>query len=219
MFLYYIPHVLRQYSARIFPILLQHFSPSPGLTSRREAPIIGGNMEPRENRIEKVIEDFSRYIIIRLNGFNLNKIGLDREDLYQEIIIKICKSLDNGNDIRHLAAYIRKIVNSVVINHFYKSRKESRIIEAQKQISLKSSSGTSISSTFEKDLLKKFLRQSIDELIDSRKMIMRFFLLDYDIGEIAALLKWSKRKTYHLFYRAVNDLKKKLREKGISYED
>jgi RNA polymerase sigma factor (sigma-70 family) len=176
-------------------------------------------MEPRENRIEKVIEDFSRYIIIRLNGFNLNKIGTDREDIYQEIIIKICKSLDNGNDIRHLAAYIRKIVNSVVINQFHKSRQEGRILESQKQILPESSSGTSIPSTFEKDRLNKFLRQSIDELIDSRKMVMRLFLLDYDIGEIASLLKWSKRKTYHLFYRAVNDLKNKLRDKGILYED
>lgn len=94
MFLYYMPPTLRQYSARIFSILLQHFSPSPGLTFKRKPPILGENMEPTENRIDEVIQDFSRYIIIRLNGFNLNKLGLGHEDLYQEIIIKICQSLE-----------------------------------------------------------------------------------------------------------------------------
>jgi DNA-directed RNA polymerase specialized sigma24 family protein len=37
--------------------------------------------------------------------------------------------------------------------------------------------------------------------------------------EIAKLKNWGKSKTNNLYYRGIAELKNKLREKGIYYED
>jgi DNA-directed RNA polymerase specialized sigma24 family protein len=43
--------------------------------------------------------------------------------------------------------------------------------------------------------------------------------MDYDIDEIAKLKGWSKGKTNNIFYRAIKEIKKNLKDKKIIYED
>ncbi len=63
------------------------------------------------------------------------------------------------------------------------------------------------------------IAQALDSILESRRKVVKLFLLNMTIDEIAALFDWSKDKTRNLLYRGLNDLKKILKEKGIEYEN
>ncbi len=168
---------------------------------------------------ESVINKFSIFIKANIQKYNIQKNGLDPDDIIQEVKIKIWKLLNDEKNIKNYASYIRKIVDSSVIDHLRKLKREEGILdfERRKIISeIKSRYGSEI--TLDKDL-KKMIAQSVDSLIESRKKVVKLFLLNMKIDEIAALFLWSRDKTRNLLYRGLNDLKKILRERGIEYED
>ena len=55
--------------------------------------------------------------------------------------------------------------------------------------------------------------------MESRRRVVRLFLLNMTLEEIAIFLNWSEAKTRNLLYRGLDDLKRMLKEKGIEYED
>jgi DNA-directed RNA polymerase specialized sigma24 family protein len=104
----------------------------------------------------------------------------------------------------------------VVINQILASRKEIRAIESNTQIvrELHGLSGRQKNNPFHSILL-----DSINSLKESQKTVLYLFLMDYDIDEIAKLKGWSKGKTNNIFYRAIKEIKKNLKDKKIIYED
>ena len=69
------------------------------------------------------------------------------------------------------------------------------------------------------DYLKERLAAAVDSLIESRRKVVKLFLLDMTIDEIASFYNWSRDKTRNLLYRGLSDLKGILKDKDIDYED
>ena len=67
--------------------------------------------------------------------------------------------------------------------------------------------------------LKKILGQAVESLIESRRKVVKLYLLNMTLEEIADFFGWSRHKTRNLLYRGLNDLKKMLKDKGIEYEN
>jgi RNA polymerase sigma-70 factor (ECF subfamily) len=61
--------------------------------------------------------------------------------------------------------------------------------------------------------------KAVDGLIESRRRVVKLYLLNMSIEEISLYFHWSKDKTRNLLYRGLNDLKKILKEKNIDYEN
>jgi len=168
---------------------------------------------------EEVINRFSIFIKILIQRYDLQKKGIDPDDIFQEVKIKIWKVLNDEKKIKNLASYIKKIVDSSVIDLIRKLKREERILiyEGQKVVSeQKRHYRTEIK--LDKNI-KKMIAQALDSLLESRRKVVKLFLLNMTIDEIATLFNWSKDKTRNLLYRGLNDLKKILKEKGIEYEN
>ena len=56
---------------------------------------------------------------------------------------------------------------------------------------------------------------SLQEIVPSRRAVLRMYLKGYDREEIAALLGWSEAKTRNLLYRGLDDLRQRLTARGI----
>lgn len=67
--------------------------------------------------------------------------------------------------------------------------------------------------------LREKLTEAVGLLIESRRRVVKLYLMDLTIEEIAAFYGWSKNKTRNLLYRGLADLKRLLQEKDIEYED
>jgi len=118
-----------------------------------------------------------------------------------------------------MSSYIKKIVNSCVIDQIRKSKREAGVIsnEKRKRISDRHSYYKKHNSS--ENELKNRVGKAVESLLESRRKVVRLFLLNMTLEEIAIFLNWSEAKTRNLLYRGLDDLKRMLKEKGIEYED
>ncbi len=179
-------------------------------------------MERKEEKIkefENILYRFTCFMNNHIQKFNVQKNGLDPDDIFQEVKIKIWKLIKNGKKINNYPSYIKKIIYSSVIDQLRKTKREEIIFtkEKQKQISEQRRNYLDdISLTIH---MEKKINKSVNSLIESRRKVVKLFLLNMTIDEISTFLHWSKDKTRNLLYRGLSDLKKILKKEGIEYEN
>lgn len=177
------------------------------------------NKEKTIKNFEDLLKDFSRFIRDGIMKYNLQKNGIDPEDIIQEVRIKLWKISFNGKIIHNYPSYINKIIRTSVIDYLRKLKRDENIysIEKQKKISEQKCNYKSEKATRKE--LSYIVGNATNSLIANRKKVVKLFLLNMTIDEIATIFRWSKDKTRNLLYRGLADLKKKIKNKGIHYED
>jgi RNA polymerase sigma-70 factor (ECF subfamily) len=172
----------------------------------------------KEKEFQKIISNFSAFIRSQVLKYNLQRFGLDAEDLIQEIRLKIWKIIDDEKNINNHASYIKKVVESAVIDQIRKIRKEEEIFISERQ-QLISENESKINPYFDQNCsLKEYILKAADQLIDSRRVVVKLYLLNMSLPEIADYLNYSQAKARNLLYRGLSDLKKILKEMGIFNE-
>ena len=173
----------------------------------------------RSYELKKLLEKYSWFIESQILQFNPQKNGIDPDDISQEVKIKLWNVLVDEKKIFSYSSYIKKIVNSCVIDQIRKSRREEGVISNEKRKKISDRRTFYKRHYFSEDQLKKLVGEAVESLMLSRQRVVKLFLLNMTLEEIAIFLNWSEAKTRNLLYRGLDDLKKILREKGIEYED
>ena len=171
-----------------------------------------------KKEFEAILHKFSSFIKAHIYKYNLQKYGIDNDDILQDINIKIWKVSQSEKKIEKGTSYIKKIINSSVIDHLRKLKREKRILLYEKQNQISEKCCTYETEIINEKNAKEIVANAVDMLIESRRKVVKLFLLGMTIGEIATCFSWSKDKTRNLLYRGLSDLKKVLKEKGIEYE-
>lgn len=167
---------------------------------------------------DDLISKFTRFIKGNIQKFNLPKEGIDPDDVFQEVRIKIWNLLNDEKKIINYTSYIKKIVDSSVIDHIRKMRRERGLLLQQKYRTISEWKSTYEIESIQYKNLKKILSETVESLLESRRKVVKLYLLNLTIEEIAALFCWSRDKTRNLLYRGLSDLKKALKEQDIEYE-
>ncbi len=167
-----------------------------------------------KDEFEALIKKLSLSIQISVQSFNPQKLGIDPEDLAQEIRIKLWKIFKSDKKIQNYSSYIKRVINSIIIDQIRASRRYEKIIDLEKQRNLQDQGISNVSIRIRKDVQLAF-----NSLIESRRKVVRWFLFGLNINEISKILKIDETKTKNLLYRGLNDLKNILKFKGIEYED
>lgn len=168
---------------------------------------------------ERIVEQYSRFIESQILKFNPQKNGIDPADIFQEVKIKLWNVLMDEKKIHSYSSYIKKIVNSCVIDQIRKSRREEGVISNEKRRKISDRRSLYKKHNSHENELKNMVGEAVESLMPSRSRVVKLYLLNMTLEEIAIFLKWSEAKTRNLLYRGLDDLKKKLKEKGIEYED
>ncbi|MDH4219237.1 MAG: RNA polymerase sigma factor [Candidatus Aminicenantes bacterium] len=167
---------------------------------------------------DAALSKFGRFIKVNIQKFNLPKDGIDPDDVLQEVRIKIWKLLNDEKKITNYSSYIKKIVDSSVIDHLRRARRERGFILLEKQKTISEwKSHYETRNTDDKNL-KKIVNTAVESLMESRRKVVKLYLLNLTIEEIATFYNWSRDKTRNLLYRGLSDLKKSLQAEGIEYE-
>ncbi len=61
--------------------------------------------------------------------------------------------------------------------------------------------------------------RAVEGLIDSRRQVVKLYLMNLSIQEISGYLKWTQDKTRNLLYRGLADLKESLKEMEAKNEN
>jgi len=168
--------------------------------------------------IEKMVGDLSPYLSTMLNSLGFLRYRLEKEDLLQEIRIKIWQVYKGKHrDIQLNKAYIKKVVYSVLIDEINRAKKDRKILQSAETYLIQDQAASK-GSQLPDELLKDDLLASIGELKESKQLVIRLRLEGFSIGEIAGLNNWTYRKTCLILYRAIRELKSILSRRGIYYE-
>lgn len=173
----------------------------------------------RSQELKRIIEKYSWFIESQILQFNPQKNGIDPDDISQEVKIKLWNVLTDEKKIYSYSSYIKKIVNSCVIDQIRKSRREEGVISNEKRKRISDRLSFYKKHNYSEDQLKNMVGEAVESLMVSRRRVVKLFLLNMTLEEIAIFLNWSEAKTRNLLYRGLDDLKKILRTKGIDYED
>lgn len=171
------------------------------------------------HQFEDLLRNFSNYIRMNIQKFHPQKNGLDPDDIFQEVKIKLWRILNDEKRIGNYSSYIKKIVDSTVIDHIRRCRREKGIFLLEKQKKISETKGRYEDERSQSRPLYDKIGEVVESLIESRKKVVKLYLLNLTIEEISILFDWSKDKTRNLLYRGLADIKRKLRETGIEYED
>ena len=167
-----------------------------------------------KDEFEALLEKFSLAIQTSVQSFYPQKLGIDPEDLVQEIKIKLWKIFKSDKKILNYSSYIKRVVNSIVIDQIRASRRYREVIDLERKRNLQDLEISHVPTRIRKDVNLAF-----DSLIESRRKVVRWSLFGLNINEISKILNMDETKTKNLLYRGLKDLKTKLESKGIKYED
>lgn len=168
-----------------------------------------------QKKFNQLIRDFSQYIQFHIHKYNPQKKGIDPDDISQEIQIKLWKIINKNKNIQNQAAYIRKVVNSTVIDFLRKKRREEGIYIYAKQNKISEIKNPYLDNELDMGEFKRIVDSALESLIDSRRKVVKLFLLNMTIEEISIFFNWSKNKTRNLLYRGLADLKKILKDMNL----
>lgn len=172
----------------------------------------------KEQEFQKILDEFSVLIRSLVLKYKLDRLGLDAEDLIQEIRLKLWKIIDHEKNIVNPASYIKKVVESAVIDQIRKIRREEEVVISEKQKLISELEPRPSHYPNLPGSLKEYILRATDCLMDSRKTVVKLYLLNMSLPEIAAYLNYSRAKTRNLLYRGLADLKAILKEMGFNHE-
>ena len=135
----------------------------------------------KEIELQQILERFSSLIRIHIIKFNPQRYGVDPDDIVQEIRIKIWRLLKHEKNIRNYPSYIKKIVNSSVIDFLRKRRRDDGIIFTEKQMKVSEGKKDFPATSLFDEELRDTLSQAVESLIESRRKVVRLHLLDMTI--------------------------------------
>jgi RNA polymerase sigma factor (sigma-70 family) len=157
---------------------------------------------------ERAFEQYKPLIRSVIGRYDYGHYGIQVEDLIQDVRFRLWRAFHREIDGRKVGSYIKKVVNSVIINHLTEARRELDVL----RLTTETTSG-STTSEFE-----NIVAECVESLSESRRVVVKMFLKGLSVPDIAQALKWTKSKTYNLRDRGIRDLRKRLSSRGVEYE-
>lgn len=177
---------------------------------------MAGTSSP-EKELQDLLERFTNFIRAHIQKFEVQRYGIDPEDITQEVRIKIWKLVDKEKIIVNYASYIKKIVDTVVIDQLRLLKKDEQLYKMEKQKQIAEQMNACRPEVLKNDLLKEAVGKAVESLIESRRSVVKLYLFDLSIEEISRFYGWSLHKTRNLLYRGLADLKTSLIKADIEY--
>lgn len=172
----------------------------------------------REKRFnsKEFIERFSHRIrnilYQKLPGLNETQ----KEDIEQEVKLKIWKMLCKGRKIDNLKSYLWRVVYTTALDMIEDKTQKGgsgfeRVDYENQDIEIPGNDPP-LDELIERRKMSERLMQEINSLGYDHRIVMKLYLTGRNIREISEFLGWSNSKVNHLFYRGLNKLKAKNNE-------
>ncbi len=142
----------------------------------------------------------------------------EKEDIAQEVKLKIWRMLSTGKKISNLTSYLWRVVYSTALD-FLNKRVDSITFDEEKygnfSFHIPLFKKIYSESQIEKKELRLIIEKAMNSLPQNRRIVIKLYLNGMNVEEVANFLDWSKSKVNHLYYRGLDDLKGELKKLGI----
>jgi RNA polymerase sigma-70 factor (ECF subfamily) len=172
----------------------------------------------KEKEFGEILENYAEFLSSHIKKFDLHKYGLDPEDIMQDVRIKIWKLVQDERVIFSHASYLKKIISTSVVDQLRKCRRQDSLFRHERQrhiAELRHSYSQNAAATA---IFENTLGKAVERLIDSRRQVVKLYLLSFNIQEISSYFNWSVDRTRNLLYRGLADLRNALKDMDLQHE-
>jgi RNA polymerase sigma-70 factor (ECF subfamily) len=173
----------------------------------------------KEAEFREILDGYAQYMNIQVQQYDLARFGLDPEDILQDVKVRIWKIIQSERTILCPGSYIRKIITSAVIDQLRKRRREDNLVVCEKLKCISEQGFAYFREADRKKGLEETVGRAVEGLIDSRRQVVKLYLMNLSIQEISGYLKWTQDKTRNLLYRGLSDLRESLKEMEAKNEN
>lgn len=168
--------------------------------------------------IERFSHRIRNILYQKLPGLNETQ----KEDIEQEVKLKIWKMLCKGRKIENLKSYLWRVVYTTALDMIEDKTQKGgsgfeRVDNDEQYIEIPGDNPP-LDEWLEKRRMNALLMQEINSLGYDHRIVIKLYLTGRNIREISEFLGWSNSKVNHLFYRGLNKLKAKNNEQTSGKE-
>lgn len=144
----------------------------------------------------------------------------DREDIEQEVMLKLARMARDGKNIDHPASYLWRVVTTTALDCLEaKGRAVSLEAHLEKAGPGGMPEGLLVASAQGEVEGRRHLESLLAGLPRKRSIVLKLHLAGLDLEESAAFLGWTKATVRHLLYRGLEQLRKAARESRQESKD
>lgn len=136
--------------------------------------------------------------------------GSDVDEVFQEVRIRLWRSLKSGEKIRGIpASYVYRTAASAALDIIRRrrARPEEELDPTRESGSFNPVAPSDPAADLAEQETADLVSEAVDGLIETRRPVVRMHLAGYKLEEIADLLGWTVAKTRNLLYRGMDDLR------------
>jgi RNA polymerase sigma factor (sigma-70 family) len=138
----------------------------------------------------------------------------EREDLDNEVKLKMWKNASNGKKVGNLRSYLWRVVYTTALDILGERMPH---LSLERAVQIDEAEGLIPGEFISEDLASRqrensqMLEKAVNMLPVRRKTVLRLHLAGMDIKQIAASLSWRENQVRHLLYRGLRDLKETMK--------
>ena len=133
----------------------------------------------------------------------------EREDIEQDVKLKLWNKISNGKKIANLRSYLWKVVYTTTLDAVKErmgGEERTETIERLDMAMAERVGAVSPELLLEKKERLELVRRHVEGLAPRRRSVVRLHLSGMNLGEIAGHLGLTENQARHLLYRGIGDL-------------
>jgi RNA polymerase sigma-70 factor (ECF subfamily) len=152
-------------------------------------------------------------------------LGIDPADVEQEVLLRVWRTLERESELRAPASFLHRVVATALVDAVRRRRarpEETAMLEdrdrsSQRLIREPEAPAPSPEDVARRTEILTAVDRELTAMPDGRRLAIKLHLQGFDTTEIGRLAGWSEPKARNLLYRGLDQLRRRLRERGIEY--
>jgi RNA polymerase sigma-70 factor (ECF subfamily) len=143
--------------------------------------------------------------------------SVDHDDLVQEVRVRLWRALDSERMEVVPTSYLYRTATSAALD-LIRRRRASRQDAMEDLPGIERSVADAAPRPDQAAQLSELaaqLERALEAIPESRRRVVRMYLVGYNSTEIGALMGWSEAKARNLLYRGLGDLRERLADVGV----
>lgn len=182
-----------------------------------------------EDRLTALLEKFGGLLKSTLLRTCPRHLGIQVDDVEQEVRIRIWRALESEREITDPASYVRRVAVTAAIDAIRRAkvRKEEPLMAVNAgdesgdvlgaPRALRDAGRNPEAEASAREIGRR-VEGALARIPESRRRVVRLHLQQFTTQEMASLLGWTEPKARNLVYRGLRDLRRELRAQGIDCE-
>jgi RNA polymerase sigma factor (sigma-70 family) len=144
----------------------------------------------------------------------------DREDIEQDVMVKLARMARDGKNLAYPASYLWRVATTTALDCLEAKGRAASLDAYLDKAGPKGLPESLVVASAEGEIQGRLhLGSLLDSMPRRRSIVLKLHLAGLDLEETAAYLGWTKAMVRHLLYRGLNELRKAARESRRKSED